>query len=120
MDRKRLFYIAGAVILILIISTSLLLKTGKKDASKAADPNNPEAEQAMLYDPWEYTTVMAECEYDNGTATFVCAIGDRHQLMPNLLEEKGREGWELADIYNRSYGDRLMTLFAFKRQPVSK
>lgn len=116
MDRKRLMYIAGAIILVLIVGTMMLLKIGKKDVPKKVnDPKAPVAAPVVVYDPWEYSTVLAECSYDGGSKDVVCLQGNDHMLIPNLLASKGQQGWELAGVYNMALQEKNMTMFAFKR-----
>ena len=106
-DKKRLFIIAGAAILVLVAGTVLLVACGNKDA--AVTP------EAVVYDPWEYSTVVATCSYDRGSKDVVCATDSGETMVSNLLAGKGAEGWELAASFNASGSGNNVTVFAFKR-----
>lgn len=110
MDKKRLFIIAGAAILILVAGTILLVGCGNKDAAETVTP------EAVVYDPWEYTTVVATCVYDRGSKNVVCATDSGETMVGNLLASKGTEGWQLAATFNASGSGNNVTVFAFKRQ----
>ncbi len=112
MDKKRLFIIAGAAILILVAGTILLVGCGNKDAAETVTP------EAVVYDPWEYTTVVATCVYDRGSKNVVCATDSGETMVGNLLASKGTEGWQLAATFNASGSGNNVTVFAFKR-PVN-
>ncbi len=112
MNKKRLFIIAGVVILVLIAGTVLLVGCGKKDAAETVTP------EAVVYDPWEYSTVVVTCTYDRGSKDVVCASDSGETMVGNLLASKGAEGWELAASFNASGSGNNVTVFAFKR-PVN-
>ncbi len=108
MTKKRWLYVAGGVILVLVIGTILLLSGGKKDASEATA-------EAVVYPRWEYTTVIAQCQYDRGSKDVVCATSEGESWVSNLLAQKGAEGWELASSFTATGSGNTVTAFAFKR-----
>ncbi len=112
MDKKRLFIIAGAAILVLVAGTVLLVACGNKDAAGTVTP------EAVVYDPWEYSTVVATCSYDRGSKNVVCATDSGETMVSNLLAGKGAEGWELAASFTATGSGKEVTVFAFKR-PVN-
>jgi len=109
MDKKRVFIIAGAVVLVLVAGTFLLVACGNKNAAETVTP------EAVVYDPWEYTTVVAACTYDRGTKDVVCATDAGETMVGNLLKDKGAEGWELASSFTATGSGNNVTVFAFKR-----
>ncbi len=107
MDKKRLFIIAGGVILVLIVATILLVACNKKDETEVAE--------AVVYPAWQYTTVVARCEYDRNTQDTVCTTKDGISTATNLLAAKGAEGWELVSVFGANNDGKTMSVFAFKR-----
>jgi hypothetical protein len=108
MDKKRLFIIAGGVILVLIVATILLVSCNKKDGTEATA-------EAVVYPAWQYTTVVARCEYDRNTQDTVCTTRDGISTATNLLAAKGAEGWELVSVFGANNDGKTMSVFAFKR-----
>lgn len=109
MDKKRLIIIASGVILVIIVATILLVSCGKKDATGAKA-------ESVVYPAWQYTTVVARCEYDRNTQDVVCTSKDGIATTSSLLASKGAEGWELVSIFGASNSDgKTMSVFAFKR-----
>ncbi len=112
MNKKRLFMLAGGIILVLIIGTILLVSCGKNDAADGANA------EAIIYDPWEYTSLVAKCEYDRSSKDVICSTNDGLTSVTNLLSSMGVQGWELGATFTATGGGNTMTVFSFKR-PVN-
>lgn len=109
MNKKRLFILAGGIILVLIIGTILLVSCGKNDAADGAKA------ETVVYDPWEYTSLVAKCEYDRNSKDVVCNTSDGLTTVNNLLITMGKQGWELGATFTASGSGNTMTVFSFKR-----